>query len=74
MSANSTLEIFKTYHHFLLNPNSGNTNRVEKLSTVDPVIRVACFVKKENNIFNIKMSRSELVSTRRSTVLSLPPE
>jgi hypothetical protein len=27
-----------------------------RLSTVGLLIKVACFVKKENNIFNIKMS------------------
>jgi hypothetical protein len=43
------------------------------LSTVDLLIKAACFVEKGNNIFNIKTSQSELVSTRRSTVLSLPP-
>jgi hypothetical protein len=42
-----------------------------RLSTVDLLIKVACFVKKKNDIFNRKMSLSELVSTRRSTVLSL---
>jgi hypothetical protein len=26
-----------------------------RLSTVDVLIKVACYVKKENNIFNIKM-------------------
>ena len=41
------------------------------LSSVDLLIKVACFVKKENIIFNLKMSRSKLVCTRRSTVLSL---
>jgi hypothetical protein len=35
---------------------SGNTNRGGRLSTVDLLIKVACFVKKENNTFNIKMS------------------
>jgi hypothetical protein len=27
-----------------------------RLSTVDLLIKVACFVKRENNIFNIKLS------------------
>jgi hypothetical protein len=31
-----------------------NTNCEGRLSTVDLLIKVACFVKKENNIFNIK--------------------
>jgi hypothetical protein len=34
----------------------GSTNREGRLSTVDLLIRVACFVKKENNNYNIKMS------------------
>ncbi len=33
---------------------------------------LASFVTKINNIFNIKNCQSELVSMRRSTVLSLP--
>ncbi len=36
------------------------------------LIKVACFVTKVKSIFNIKMSRSKLISSRRSTVLSLP--
>jgi hypothetical protein len=43
-----------------------------RLSTVDLRINVACFVVKVNNIFNIKSSRSKLVSTRRSNVPNLP--
>ncbi len=31
-----------------------NTNSGGRLSIVDLLIKVACFVKKENNIFNIK--------------------
>ncbi len=42
------------------------------LSTVDLFIKVALFEKMENNILNTKSSGSKLVSTRRSTVLSLP--
>ncbi len=38
--------------------------------TVDPLIKKACFVIKVNNFIN-KKSRSKLVRTRRSTVLSL---
>ncbi len=48
-----------------------NTNWGGRLSTVDLLIEVACFVKKENNIYNMKKSWYKLVSTRRSTVLSL---
>jgi hypothetical protein len=35
---------------------AGNTNRGVRLSTVELLIKVACFVKQENNIFNIKTS------------------
>ncbi len=34
----------------------GNTNYGGRLSTIDLLIKVASFVRKENNIFNIKMS------------------
>ncbi len=40
----------------LLYTSPGNTDRGGRLSTVDLLIKVACFVKKEDNIFNIKMS------------------
>ncbi len=39
---------------YLVKP--GNTNGGGRLSTADLLIKVACFVKNENNIFNIKMS------------------
>jgi hypothetical protein len=45
-----------TFHFF-----SGNSNRSGKLRTFDPLIKVACFVKKVNNVCNIKISRSKLV-------------
>jgi hypothetical protein len=32
----------------------GSTNRGERLSTVELLIKVACFVKKENNILKLK--------------------
>jgi hypothetical protein len=48
----------------------GNTNWRGRLRTIGLLIKVACFVKKVNYIFNIKMNWSQLVSTRRSTVLS----
>jgi hypothetical protein len=51
---------------------SENTDRKGRVSTVDLLIRVACFVKKVDKIFNVKRSLSKLFSTRRSTVLSLP--
>ncbi len=34
----------------------GNKNGAGRLSTADLLIKVACFEKKENNIFNIKTS------------------
>jgi hypothetical protein len=43
-----------------------------RLSTVDLLINVACFVMEVNNIFNIKSSRSKLVSTTRLNVPNLP--
>jgi hypothetical protein len=43
-----------------------------RLSSINLHIKVACFVTKTNGIFHIIMSRSKLVRTRRSTVLSLP--
>ncbi len=49
-----------------------NTNRRGRLSTVDLLIKVACFVTKAVYIFDIKTSRSKLVSIRKSTVLGLP--
>ncbi len=39
----------------------GNTNRRERVSMVDLLIKAACFVKKANNVSNIKSSRSKLV-------------
>jgi hypothetical protein len=50
---------------------SGNTNCRGRLSTVDLLIKVGCFVKKVNNIFNIKRNWSKLVTTRRSIEMSL---
>jgi hypothetical protein len=35
---------------------AGNTNLERRLSTIDLLIKVGCFVSKENNIFNLKMS------------------
>jgi hypothetical protein len=51
----------------------GKTYSREGVSTVDLLIKVDVFVKKVNNVFNVKMSWSKLVSTRRSTVRSHPP-
>jgi hypothetical protein len=43
------------------------------IQLVDLLIRVASFVNKTKNIFNLKRSSSNLVSTRMSAVLNLPP-
>jgi hypothetical protein len=48
------------------------TNWKGRLSAIYLIIKVACLVKKVNSIFNKKSSWSKQVSTRRSTVLSLP--
>ncbi len=50
---------------------AGNTNRGGRLITVDLLIKVACFLNIVYNIFNTKRSLPKLVSTMRSTVLSL---
>jgi hypothetical protein len=39
---------------------------------VELLIKIASFVTEVNNIFNIKSIRFKLVSTRRSSVPSLP--
>ncbi len=44
---------------------------MRRLGTVDLLVKIVHFVKKERNIFSIKGSWSELVCTRRSMVLSL---
>jgi len=38
------------------------------LSTFDHLIKVACYLKKVNNVFNIKSSRSKLV--QQSSILT----
>jgi hypothetical protein len=43
---------------------TGNTNLRGRLSTVD-LNKVACFGKKENNIFSLKMRQSKLFRMRR---------
>ena len=52
----------QVYPFFNLSPYSENSDRRGRGSTI---IRVAYFIKKVNNIFNIKMSRSKLFGTRR---------
>ncbi len=56
--------------HWSLKP--GNANRGGRLSAVDLLIKIDCFVKKVGDIFNLKRSWSKLIITRRPTVLSLP--
>ncbi len=51
---------------------SGNTDQSGRLSTVDLLIKVACFLTKVDKNFSVKMSWSVPVSTRRLTVLSIP--
>ncbi len=41
-------------------------------SRVDLLVKIACFVKEEENIFSIKSSCYKLVSSRRSIVQTLP--
>jgi hypothetical protein len=45
---------------------------VGRLRSVDLLIKVTCFLNNVNIILNMKRSCYKLVSTRRSTVLSLP--
>ncbi len=52
---------------------TGNTNQRGRLSKIDLLNKIACFVKSQIVFFNIKSSWSKLVSIGRSTVLSLPP-
>jgi len=50
-----------------------NSNWRGRFSTVDLLIKVACFVwKRVNNVGNINSSGSKPVCTRRSTVLIFP--
>ncbi len=49
-----------------------NTNWRVRLITVHLLIKEASFIKKVNNIVDIKRSWYKLVSTRRSMVLSFP--
>jgi len=55
-----------------LKPSPRNTNSMGRLSTVDLPIKVTCFEKNVCNIFNMNRTWYKLLSTRRSTVLSLP--
>ncbi len=53
-------------------PKSRNSYWSERLSTVDLLIKIGCFVKMEKYSFSLKSIWSKLVRTRRSTVLILP--
>jgi hypothetical protein len=64
------LHVFKLYSKYNTKPR--NTNWRGRPSTVNLLLKVAHAVKKLKNVCNIKNSRSKLVSTRRSTILSLP--
>jgi hypothetical protein len=57
-------------HHHTHN-NQGVLPERERLSTFQLLIKVACFVTKVNNIFNVKINFLKLRSTRRFIVLSL---
>ncbi len=50
----------------------GNPNWRGRLITIYLLIKIACFVKKVNNIFSIKSSWYKLVSARRSAAPILP--
>jgi len=39
---------------------AGNAYRRERLSTIDLLIKAACFVKKVNNVYHIKINQSKL--------------
>jgi hypothetical protein len=58
---------------FQLTGGEKGEGRENQLKGEDLLFKVACFVRKINNIFNIKSSRSKLVSSRRSTVLAAFP-
>jgi hypothetical protein len=51
-------------NQFLIH-RSGKPNRRGRISTVDLLIKIGCFVKREQYSFRINSSRSELVCTRR---------
>ncbi len=52
--------------------NQGKHKLKRKAKIVNLQLKVACFVKKKNNVVNFKMRSFKLVSARRSTVLSIP--
>ncbi len=54
------------------NSKQGSLTKMGRQSTIDLLIKKGCFVKKVNNRVRIIRSWLKLVSTRRSTVQSLP--
>ncbi len=66
MSTFVSIEMYNNHHSFTVMSLKG------KLRKVDLLIKLDCFIKKLNKIFNYKRSQYKLVSTRRSTVLNLP--
>jgi hypothetical protein len=59
-------------HPGILNKDpTGRIFRGGRLSIVDLLVRIGKKRKKVNNVFNFKSSLSILISTRRSTVLSI---
>jgi hypothetical protein len=55
-----------------LSISAWTSNQRGRLSTVDLLIAVGCFVKQVNNVFIIKSRLTKQVSARRSTALRLP--
>ncbi len=62
--ANCSIVLPNRWYWTLVRP--WNTDWTGRLSTVNLLIKVACFVKMMINIFDIKMSLSKLVCTRRT--------
>jgi hypothetical protein len=48
-------KISKVFRHLFI-VRTGNASREGRLSTVDLLIKVDCFVKRVNHIFNVKRS------------------
>jgi hypothetical protein len=58
--------------HLTFIADPGNSYWRGKFNTIELLVKIACFVKKDIQCFSRKRSRSELVSTRRSIVLVFP--
>ncbi len=50
----------------------GTLTKGGRLSMIDFLIKIGCFVKRDIKFQYIKSSSAELLSTRRSTILILP--